>query len=193
MTSKTVVWIWKPLASTAFVVLALHWGAWSSSYGRLLLVALCCSWIGDILLIPESSKTFLAGLLSFFLAHVAFAVAFAGLGIETRWMRPASAFLALSAFLIGRWLLPFVVRNKPLMKIPVVAYMGAITLMVAFAAGAAGRSGNYWIVIGATLFYLSDISVARDKFVSPGWPNKAWGIPLYYAAQFILASTVRPP
>jgi hypothetical protein len=29
--------------------------------------------------------------------------------------------------------------------------------------------------------------VARDRFVSAGWINKAWGWPLYFGAQLVLA------
>jgi hypothetical protein len=40
------------------------------------------------------------------------------------------------------------------------------------------------------MFALSDISVARDRFVSKAFANRAWGLPMYFAAQLILASTV---
>ena len=47
-----------------------------------------------------------------------------------------------------------------------------------------------WIAGGALAFYLSDLSVARDRFVRPAFVNRAWGLPLYYGAQFVLAATV---
>jgi hypothetical protein len=31
--------------------------------------------------------------------------------------------------------------------------------------------------------------VARDRFVSHQFVNRAWGLPLYYAAQLLLATT----
>jgi hypothetical protein len=43
---------------------------------------------------------------------------------------------------------------------------------------------------GALLFYLSDLLVARDRFVRPGIVNRVVGLPLYYAAQLLLASAV---
>jgi len=32
---------------------------------------------------------------------------------------------------------------------------------------------------------VSDLSVARDRFVSRSFSNRAWGLPLYYAAQIV--------
>jgi uncharacterized membrane protein YhhN len=43
---------------------------------------------------------------------------------------------------------------------------------------------------GAALFYLSDLAVARQRFVAPGFENKLIGLPLYYAGQLLLASAV---
>jgi hypothetical protein len=47
------------------------------------------------------------------------------------------------------------------------------------------------VLLGAVMFYASDLSVARDRFVKRGFLNRVWGLPLYYAAQLVLASTVR--
>jgi hypothetical protein len=40
---------------------------------------------------------------------------------------------------------------------------------------------------GAVAFTASDISVARDRFMQHGFANRAWGLPLYYLAQVMLA------
>jgi len=69
-------WLTKPLASLGFVVAGLGDGLLGSAPGRWLLAGLVLSLVGDVALIPRSSKTFLAGLGSFLLGHVAFAVAF---------------------------------------------------------------------------------------------------------------------
>jgi uncharacterized membrane protein YhhN len=61
---------------------------------------------------------------------------------------------------------------------------------VAARPGGAGVAG--WLIAsGATLFYLSDFTVARDRFVpGAGFANRAIGLALYYAAQFLLAFSV---
>ena len=44
--------------------------------------------------------------------------------------------------------------------------------------------------MGAIGFYLSDLSVARDRFVVSAFVNRLWGLPLYYAAQVALGWSV---
>ena len=43
---------------------------------------------------------------------------------------------------------------------------------------------------GAAMFYLSDLAVARDRVVSSGFWNKAWGLPLYFGGQLFLAASI---
>ena len=64
--------------------------------------------------------------------------------------------------------------------------MAIITVMLV-TASSSGRLGLY---AGAALFYLSDLAVARQRFVAPGFENKLIGLPLYYAGQLLLASAV---
>ena len=40
---------------------------------------------------------------------------------------------------------------------------------------------------GATAFYLSDLAVARERFVTRSFADKLWGLPLYYVAQVLIA------
>ena len=46
------------------------------------------------------------------------------------------------------------------------------------------------LLLGAVLFLLSDLSVARDRFVAPGFVNRLWGLPFYYGGQVLLAASV---
>ncbi len=59
--------------------------------------------------------------------------------------------------------------------------------MVAAATGATSDGAPWPVLPGAVLFFLSDLAVARDKFVTPGFPNRAVGLPMYYAAQILFA------
>ena len=185
---RTGVWVAKPLASTGFVALALAAGATETPYGLAVLVALVLCWLGDVFLIPKGATAlFLVGLVSFLLGHVGFAVAFTLCGPDLLWMAAAALLVLPPALVVLRWLRP----NLPAkMRLPVVAYVVVISLMVVTAAGAAAATGRGAIALGATCFYLSDLHVARDRFVSRSFWNKSWGLPLYYAAQLILASTV---
>jgi uncharacterized membrane protein YhhN len=152
----------KMTAASGFVAVALAAGAWDTDFGRVLLVALILSWIGDLLLTYRGSRAFVGGLGAFLLAHIAFAVAFSVRGLES----PGPAVIgaaALAGAVVIRWLLPSVDRS---LRIPVLAYIAAISTMVVSAVASA---------------------VARDRFVAPGLVNRYWGLPLYFGAQLLLA------
>lgn len=69
------------------------------------------------------------------------------------------------------------------------AYVVVISAMVACAAGAFGATGDAALLAGAVAFFLSDLAVARERFVARSFANKLWGLPLYYGAQLLLAWT----
>ncbi len=182
--NRVAEWVLKPLASTGFLAAAVANGAHRTGFGKWLLAGLICAWWGDVLLLSRAKRTFLAGLVAFLLGHVAYGVAFVERGVGWPSVGVGLALMAGPAYLAGRWILPGV--SSP-MHAPVLAYMAVITVMVALAAGTVSAHGGGWIGVGAVAFYLSDLSVARDRFLAPGWTNKLWGWPLYYGAQLVLA------
>ena len=184
--ARRVVWIAKPAAALCFVAAAVAFGALASGYGRVLLAGLIASLAGDVLLIPRGRPAlFRAGVAAFGLAHVAYVAAFA-LRFESAALAAGCAVLAaLALWPVLRWLRPHLPAE---MKAPVFAYMGVISAMLVAAAGAAPADPR--ILAGAALFYVSDLFVARDRFVHPGFANGALGLPLYFGAQLVLAGTV---
>ncbi len=181
------VWLTKPLASLGFVLVACASGAFGSTYGLTILTGLIACALGDVLLItPGAGKAFLAGMASFALGHAAYATAFWQLGIDRNATRLGLGAMSVIAILTLRWLAP---RLPGDMRIPIHVYIAIISVMVALAGGASAASGDPWIAVGATAFAISDLSVARDRFVKPGFVNVLWGLPLYYAAQLVLALT----
>lgn len=182
---KALEWALKPAAALTFVVAGIAMGALETAWGTVLFVGLVLAAIGDVLLIPK--RTFLAGLVSFLLGHVAYAIAFYVRGVDVGWSALAAIVLAILSVPVLRWLWPKVDRK---MRVPVAAYIAVITTMVALAFGTFGARGGMLIVIGAVGFYFSDLAVARDKFVAPGFVNRLWGLPLYFGAQLVLAASV---
>jgi uncharacterized membrane protein YhhN len=91
------------------------------------------------------------------------------------------------AMLVARWLKPHLDAR---MRMPVHLYIGAITSMLIIAAGTFRAHGGWMLLCGATLFFISDLGVARNRFVAPGLVNRAWGLPLYFTAQMLLAASV---
>lgn len=171
-------------ASTGFIATALAAGALDGSYGRWVLVALCLGWVGDVALVSERPGWFRLGLAAFLLSHLAYVAAFTVLGSRAIAAGTAALVLLVPAVGIGRWLLPHVPRR---MTVPVVAYIVVITAMVAAASGAASDGAPWPVLPAAAAFYVSDIGVARQRFVAPGFENRVVGLPLYYGAQVLFA------
>lgn len=183
--SRLGVWLAKPLAATGFIATALVSGALASAYGTWLLVGLVLSWLGDVLLIPRDSKaSFTSGLLAFLLGHIAYAVAFAQRGTDPLALGIAAAAVTIPAAVVLRWLGPHVERS---MRVPVYAYVAVISGMIVLAVATVVAQGRPMILLGALMFYVSDLAVARQRFVEKSFTNKAWGLPLYFGGQLVLA------
>ncbi len=164
----------KLVASCGFVAL----GALSvhDRFGQLVLVALCLSAVGDALLLSAAERWVLGGVGAFRLAHVAYAGAF----VPGSRVWPAAVALAIAA---GAAVMAWLWRRLGTMRIPVLAYTAVISAMLVLGVG----SANPLVPWGALLFYLSDLTVARDRFVRRELVNRVVGLPLYYAAQVVLA------
>ena len=70
------------------------------------------------------------------------------------------------------------------------AYVIAIIAMCAFAIAVSAAADAWSLTVGALAFAISDISVARDRFVAHHFINRLWGLPLFYVAQVILALSI---
>lgn len=177
----------KLIASTAFVLTAISSGALGSGYGSVILTGLVLSWFGDAFLIGTSQRWFLFGLVSFLLAHIAYVTAFVNLGVARRWILSTLAPVLAIAAGVLLWLHSYV---PPELLWPVRFYTAVISLMVITAVGTRGAGATPLIVVGACLFYLSDLSVAALRFTEPSFPTYVLGLPLYYAGQLCLAFSV---
>jgi len=180
----TVALVAKLIASTGFIALSISSDALRSRCGRLVLAGLCLSWAGDALLELETQRYFLPGLVSILLAHICYGVAFATCRVRLPTVAFAAIPVGIASGFAMHWLSPYV---GAAMDIPVWAYVVVISVMVMLAWGVRAAGGTWLIPIGATLFYLSDLSVAAGQFVKPDFPNYVWGLPLYYAGQTLLA------
>ena len=174
----------KLIASSGFLLVAIWSGALLSTYGRVLLIGLALSFLGDACLIGESRQAFLAGLLAFLLAHLAYISAFLVKGISVRWTAVAALPIFAVAILIYSWLGPHTPED---MLWPVRLYVVVISTMVVVAIGTQGKHASILILSGALLFFLSDLSVASLRLLQVDFPTYVWGLPLYYAGQLCLA------
>jgi uncharacterized membrane protein YhhN len=183
--SQAGKWLTKPVASLAFIGVAIASGAAASQYGQLIMLGLVLCLLGDVLLIPEDRPgVFRLGVFAFLCGHVAFAAAFLTQPLDRRWLALAVVVLAFVLWNVWRWLSPSLPAD---MRVPVQAYFAVIATMTALACGVTGAGATPLVFLGAIAFTVSDISVARDRFVRPGFTNRVWGLPLYYFAQVLLA------
>jgi uncharacterized membrane protein YhhN len=176
----------KPFASLGFIVAAIGFGALESRYGNIILIGLILGAIGDVCLLGKAKKFFIAGLVSFLFGHVAYVVAFSSLAISVPETLIAAAVMTAVMAAIARWVFP----HAPDMRVPIGVYMLVIAAMCAVAIGAGAAGAPWMIPVGAVMFTASDIAVVRDRFVAPGFANRLWGLPLYYAAQLIIAWSI---
>ncbi len=160
------------------------------AYRWLVVAALLLSLAGDVcLLFPQG---FVPGLASFLVAHLLYVAAFAPAG---GW--DAGAWLLLIPFALGslgmlRYLWPGLGGER----LPVTIYVGAIALMGwraavrAMAPSTPAPSGSLALA-GALLFMLSDGLLATNRFARPFRSAEGAVMTTYYAAQTLLALSVR--
>lgn len=181
---QPAIWATKPGASLGFVLLAFAAGVPGPAWARWVAAGLALSFLGDLLLVPRAQGAFRAGIALFLLAHVAYIAAFAAHGASWTWALAAAAALVAPGALVVRRLLPHVPR--PLVA-PVLAYVVVVSATVAVCAGAVARGAPAWVLAAAGAFYVSDLAVARHRFLVEEFANRAVGLPLYYGAQVALA------
>ena len=185
--SSTGLWLTKPIASLAFIWVGLAAGALETTYGQLILLGLVLCLLGDVLLIPhDRPAVFRAGVFAFLLGHVAYSAAFLTRPLDPFGLAAGAVLLAVVVGGTLLWLGSALPRD---MVWPVRVYMVVIGVMATLACGVTAAGGPWAVAVGALAFTASDISVARDRFVQHEFLNRAWGLPLYYAAQLLLAAT----
>ena len=152
-------------------------------------VGLVFSLFGDVFLMLPKDR-FVAGLVSFLVAHLLYIGAFTGLGaaMEVTWW-VLVPFLAYAAVLL-RILLPYVPRA---LKTAVIVYAAALLVMAWQAAerGAAGVPGGALAAIGGVLFVISDSALALDRFRCPFPGAQPLILATYWAAQTLIALSIR--
>ncbi len=181
----------KTVLSLLFVTAALIQPHLISEYYSLLLAGLIFCLLGDIFLALPQKGMFLAGLLVFLAGHVLYLSGFLRVTEIGVWAGAGSLVIAAAGGLVYFRLRTYLGR----MKIPVIFYMIVISVMLIGAWSVFGDyrlscSGRTMVFIGALLFYLSDLFVARNRFVKKAFRNRLVGLPLYYTGQFLLAFSV---
>jgi len=181
----------KTILSCLFILTALLQPHLFSEYFYILLIGLIFCLGGDVFLALPQQRMFLYGLVSFLLGHVCYVICFFYVADLNPWTWGGGAIgLAISG-LVFFWLRP----HLGSMRVPVIAYIIVITAMVIGAFTILGdttlhSTGRFMVLFGAVSFYISDLFVARDRFLKTEFSNRLLGLPLYYTGQFLLAFSV---
>jgi len=158
------------------VLLVWLWQAGGFSGGLIwFTIGVLFSMAGDIFLMLPKER-FIAGLISFMLAHIAYLV---GFSTQAPPLNAASIVLAFLVSMVGIQVYRRIAQGldkaeKNKLKIPVLAYSAIISLMLLSALVTLVRGDEQWSAgaalaasSGALLFYLSDTLLAWNKFVTP--------------------------
>ena len=160
---RTETWA-KPATMVALIGTAAALGALGSVEGRWLVGALALGLVGDVALLGSGLGRFRLGLAAFLLGHLGYVACFASLGLPA----PAWSWLGLvvlgGTLLATRQVLPATYRlDGPALAVPVAAY----TLVIGAMLLCGWWTGLGLVAAGASVFVVSDATLAVDRFVGP--------------------------
>lgn len=151
----------------------------------LLLLGLFFCMCGDGLM-----RWFVAGLSAFLIGHLFYTASFLR-RLRFSWLRAASALpIGLFAGYMGQRLVHALQDSGQSELIaPVLVYVTAISLM----AWTALMTKNLYAAAGSLLFLASDSFLSWNMFIADISRSDIWIMSTYYAAQFLIASSLREP
>jgi uncharacterized membrane protein YhhN len=188
------------LAKPAVMLVLFLWLWISTGLSRAPLwfgIGILLSLTGDVLLMISLDRFFLAGLMVFLLAHVAYLIGFNTPVPEiSAWGFILAIMVGLGSMrIVRRILIALTANGQVRMRAPIIIYGTVISLMLLSAmmkltdltwnTGAAALVG-----VGAFLFYISDIILAWNKFVSPIQHGRIYNIGAYHLGQIALITGV---
>lgn len=183
------IWLWQTVNMSA--------AGWYSENAMPIwfAVAIVLSLVGDVFLMISLDRLFLAGLVSFLLAHIAYLLGFHFLIPATglSWLALV-VILGFGFFITRKIILPLKSKGQSRLILPSIMYSGVITLMLLLAVLNLTEESTWnfeatlLIAIGAVFFYASDIILAWNKFVSPIENGRIYNIGAYHFGQILLVA-----
>jgi uncharacterized membrane protein YhhN len=166
-------------------------GVPTNNFARLVTAGVALSVAGDVALLWHTDKAFMVGLGAFLLAHVAYVIAFLGVAVWSPHVAVVAVVVSASSIILLRatW------EGAAGMHVPTIAYGVVITTMVVAASATIGGRLPLapFAAVGAVLFYVSDASLAINKFRRPvpHIPLLAFGV--YWIGQLGIAIAATSP
>ena len=194
---------WKPLeylAKPAVMIILFIWLFTSVGLSGALFwfgAGILLSLLGDVFLMFSLDRFFLAGLAAFLFAHLAYLVGFnTPLPGISAWGLILVVMVGWGSMrVINRILSSLTGQGQSRLRIPIIIYSMVISLMLLSAmlkltdlTWSAGAS--LLVGVGALFFYLSDIVLAWNKFVSPIRNGRIYNIAMYHIGQIAIIAGV---
>ena len=160
-------------------------------------IGIFMSLLGDMALLSSSDRMFLLGLVAFLLTHVFYLIGFKDELLNfTAWSTVLILFIYVNSVRLLRRIASAMQANgKGALSIPVIVYGLVISLML-YAAMATmydpawKTSAALLVTVGAILFWISDLILAWNKFVSPLKRGRILNILSYHLGQIGLIAGV---
>ena len=174
----------KPLL---MITLGLYFFSATVGYPRWrvhVLAALVFSWAGDVFLI--SSDWFMAGLVSFLIAHIFYIVAYQKTGAATGQLKAVDI---VKFVIYGAALIWFIYPGLGDLLVPVLIYALVLLGMGVWAhkrRGATSTASFKLVALGAILFAISDGLIAVNKFAYPIPAERILIMSIYISAQYLI-------
>jgi len=187
--SKIIKYLLKPGTMVLIIVLAIHSSTLETTFAKWVVLALIFSVFGDIFLMLEN-RWFMHGLISFFLAHIAYIIAFWN-SFTLNMSSQTSLIVAICLLIFSAWfylfLLDFVLDEGGLtLALAVASYIIVISMMM----WSASLVGTSIVIVASLLFVISDSILAYDKFRRPFKLAEHLVMITYFTAQLLFALSV---
>lgn len=151
------------------------------------------SWGGDLALLGRGKKTFLAGVASFFAAHLCYIGVFAKVRDPKAAINDPGPKAAVTTWLVAAPVVALAAgREDPALRGPIAAYAGVLTTMFATSTTvnrALPATARKRILAGTSLFLLSDTLLSVGKFLlkNPSPRLESAVMATYTAGQWFIA------
>ncbi len=183
--NRPLEYVAKPAVMIALVVAAMTISGPSGSLRAWFSIALVLSLAGDVFLMLERER-FVAGLASFLGAHLAYIGGLTLAGVEPTGLLAGSAVAMAGVLLVGRRIVTAAGNGPRSLRLPVAAYVAAISGLVVAAVGTRAPVA----VAGALLFYASDATLGWNRFIRPTRRGPLTVIVTYHLGQALLVASL---
>lgn len=184
------MYVLKPLSTLlviAVALLAFLVPQANASFTLWVLAGLALSLGGDVALMFESSKAFMAGLVLFLLAHVVYAVGFTAFS----GFHPGDVLSGAVLLVVGLGVYAYLWPGLGSMRLPVALYILIICVMVnraisTFFGTTFTPTQALLLTVGAISFMISDVILAVNRFRRPFRYHRL-SLAFYYSGQLLIA------